>query len=169
MSTLVSVNTYTYAVTYVTDQMLHSLRKIIEKSGLDPGMLTDDWVSIELAVKTWLQSHDLRKVFLEIYNPETNAFISGWDFTIDYSYGTDDDGAMWVDTDAIFYAIIKCGVLPSACNYRIVLETRPGRPDVPGWGPTTYRSRDGFVHQSVGTTIGTQSIGAQAGYWRKKQ
>jgi hypothetical protein len=168
VSTIVSVNTYTYAVTYVTGQMLHSLRRIIEKSGLDPGNFIDNWESIEVAVSTWLQSEHLKKVFLEIYDPKTDAFVSGWDFAVDYGYGSNGDGTMWADTDAIFFAIIKCGILPSTCKYKILVELKPGSPDVTGWGPATYRSRDGFVHQAVGTTIGTHGIGAQAGYWRKK-
>ncbi len=169
MSSIVAVNTYTYSVTYVTDKMLMSLRLIIKRIGLDPNRLIDSWKSTELAVKTWLNSRDLQAVMLEIYDPETDAFVGGWDFRIDYSYEIDDDGSMWVDTEAIRFAILKCGIIPSYCDYRIILETKKGRPDVPGWGPTTYRSRDGFVRQSVGTTIGTYSIGTNAGYWRKKR
>ncbi|MDN3512260.1 MAG: hypothetical protein NG784_13300 [Candidatus Jettenia sp.] len=56
---------------------------------------------------------------------------------------------------------------PTSCDYRIILDTNPSCCNVPGWRPTTYRSTEGFVRQSVGTTIGTHAIGSQAKYWRK--
>jgi len=169
MSTVVAVNIYTHTnnVTYVTDQLLLSLKNIIIWIGLDPNKFIDKWRSTDLAVNTWLASRDLLGAVLEIYDSKTDALVCRWDFTIDYSYGSKDDGSMWIDTDAIRFAILKCGILPSSCNYRIVLETKPGRSNVPGWGPTAYRSTEGLVRQCVGTTIGTHTIGARAGYWRK--
>lgn len=167
MSTTVSVNTYTHSVTYVTDKMLNSLRYIITQVGLDPSKFLDDWASTERAASTWLNSRHLRKVVLEIYNASTGSLITRWDFGIDYDYGSSSDGSMWVDTDAIRFAIIKCGVIPSSCSYRILMDNAPGRPDVPGWGSTSYKSTDGFVHQNIGTTIGTHAIGTNTGYWRK--
>lgn len=169
MSTQVVVNTYAHSVTYVTDKMLTSLKSIIRWIGLDPSKFVDDWGSTETAVKTWLGSRDLVGMMLEIFNPTTGKLVTRWDFAIDYSYSTNGEGNMWVDTDAIRHAILKCGVIPSSCNYRVLIQTKPGRPDVPGWGPTTLRSTDGFIMQAIGTTIGTQSMGAQTIYWRKKQ
>ncbi|MGP2478232.1 hypothetical protein [Listeria monocytogenes] len=42
-----------------------------------------------------------------------------------------------------------------------------GAPHVDGWSDCNFLSTDGFVKQNLGTTIGTNSIGTQAGYWRK--
>jgi hypothetical protein len=74
---------------------------------------------------------------------------------------------MWVNTDDIRYHIQKAGQWPSTCDYRIVLTTKPGRPDVDGWSATTLRSTDGFVRQSLGTTIDGNGIRSGAAYWRK--
>ena len=169
MSTQVTVNTYVYSVTYVTDKMLTSLLNIIRWIGLDPGRFTDNWAGTEAAVKTWLNSQHLTGVVLEVFNPRTNALLTRWDVDVDYGYSLGTEGSMWVDTDAIRYAILKAGQLPSACDYRVVIITKPGRPDVLGWSPTTLRSTDGFVRYVVGTTIGTNPIGAQTAYWRKTQ
>jgi hypothetical protein len=167
VSTRVVVNTYTHSVTYVTDKMLRSLRYIITEAGLDPCKFLDDWESTEYAARTWLGSGYLRKVVLEIYDSKTEKLVSRWDFDIDYDYGSDGDGSMWADTDAIRFAIRKCGVIPYSCSYRILMDNAPGRPDVPGWGPASYRSTDGFVRQSIGTTIGTNAIGTNSAYWRR--
>ncbi|SFP80371.1 HORMA domain containing protein [Parafilimonas terrae] len=165
MSTLVSVNTYTHSVTYVTDQMLRSLKYIIVNTGLNPENFVGEWSSYELAVKTWLQSRHLKKVVLEVVSPAGNL-VTRTDFDIDYSYG-DGEGSMWVDTDALKFAIAKFGIYPSSCTYNIKLLNSPGRPDVEGWGACTFLSTEGYIKQSLGTTIGTNSIGASASYWRK--
>ena len=167
MTTYVSANTYVYTITYITDRMLYSLLFIIRESGLDPSKFAGDWECIELGVRTWLGTHDLIAVMLEVYTPSTGALIGRWDFDIVYGYGNGDDGSMWVDTDAIRYAIRKAGHWPANCEYRIIADTRPYRPDVPGWSPTTLRSTDGFTRHSIGTTIGAIGAGTGTAYWRR--
>lgn len=165
MSTFVSVNTYTHSVTYVTDKILHSLKTIIRLSGLSPEKLTSDWAVLERGIKCWLGTEDLLKVVLEVYNPTTDKLVGRWDIEIRYGYTG--DGSFWVDTDDIGYHIRKAGLWPSVCNYRIVATTKPGRPNVLGWSNTTLRSTDGFVRQSIGTTIDGSGLSGGTAYWRK--
>lgn len=163
---IVAVNTYTHSVTYVSDQMLRSLKTIIVKSGLSAAKLSSEWDSIDRALRTWLGTRDLEGVVLEVFHPVTGRLVTRWDATISYSYSG--DGEMWADTDALRFAIAKTGTVASTCDYRIILETKIGRPDVAGWSPTTLRSTDGFVRHSVGTTIGAHAIGSDFGYWRPR-
>lgn len=166
MASFVSVDTYTHSVTHVTDQMLRSLRMIIYWIGLDQKKFIEDWAILERAITTWLLSRHLETVVLEISHPTAGTLITRCEFNIDYGYGTG-DGSMWVDTDAIRFAIAKFGVIAPNCHYRIITKTKDGRPDVPGMVSATFLSTAGFVRQSLGTAIGTGSIGAQASYWRK--
>ena len=166
MST-VSVNTYTHSVTHVTDQMLRSLKYIIRESGLDPAKFAGSWETTEQGIYHWLLSKHLQRVILEVSNPANNRLVGRWDFDIDYSYGADDDGFMWLDTDALKHSIYKQGLWPSTCDYRVVVTTKDGAPSVSGWSNTTLRSTDGFVRQSIGTTIGASGLGSSTGYWRK--
>lgn len=165
MSSLVSVNTYSHSVTFVTDQMLRSLRSIISWTGLDPKHFVDDWATYERAVKTWLESQHLQTIVLEVTNT-SGGLATRWDFSVDYGYGSG-DGTMWADTQALKFAIAKAGVQPAECKYSISLITKPGRADVAGWGTGALLSTEGFVKQSVGTTIGTHAIGTSASYYRK--
>ncbi|MGE3271324.1 MAG: HORMA domain containing protein [Chloroflexota bacterium] len=167
MSTIVSVSTYTHTTAYITDKMLRSLVFIIRESGLDPAKFTGDWATMELGIRTWLGTRDLRSVVLEVFEPLGGEPVGRWDFDILYGYGEDGDGEMWVDTDAIRYAIKKAGSWPSLCDYRLVVETNSGRPDVAGWSKTTLRSTDGFVRHSIGTTIGASGAGTATAYWRR--
>ena len=57
----------------------------------------------------------------------------------------------------------------AACDYRIVLITKRGRPDVEGWSAATLRSTDGFVRQSLGTTIDGNGLKSGTAYWRAVQ
>lgn len=165
MSTTVFVNTYTHSVTYVTDKLLTSIKNIIRLSGLSPEKLTRDWESLERGVKKWLDTEDLKEIHLEVFNPYTDKLVGRWDFEIFYGFSAD-GAAFWQDPDAIKYHIKKQGLWPGDCDYRIVVTTRPGRPDVSGWSKTTLRSTAGFVKQSIGTTIDGGGLSTGAGYWR---
>ena len=163
--TSVAAYSYTMSVTYVADNILKSFKDIIRLSGLDPTALVESWESTMLALTTWLRAGTLTGVVLEVFNPATNALVGRWD--VDVVYGAAGDGSFWTDTDQIKYHIQKAGLWPSQCRYSLILQNKPGRPDVPGWGPGGYRSTVGFARQSLGTTIEHNGLGANAAYWRK--
>lgn len=166
MSTFVIVNTFTHSATYVADKVLLLLKDIIRDSGLSPEKLANEWRTLQHGISTWLASKDLQAVHLEVFNPYTDSLIGRWDF--DLYYGTAGDGAMWVNTEDIKYHILKAGHWPSTCEYRIVTTIKPGSPRASGWSSTTFRSTEGFVRQSIGTTIdGNGYVSAGTAYWRK--
>ena len=167
MSTFVTTNTYTHSVTYVTDNILRCLQDIVRQSGLDPGKLADRWSALENGISTWLKSRHLESVTLEVFDSRTDGLVDRWDLSIAYSW-TEGSGTFWVDTDQIRYAIQKQGLWPSLCDYRVVISTKAGYPDVAGWESTTFRSMDGFVRQSIGTTMDASGLGASASYYRRK-
>lgn len=164
MST-VSVYSYVHSVSYVTDNILKSLKDIIRLSGLSPEKLTDEWPSLHRAISTWIGSEHLEQVILEVYNPVSDVLIARWDIDVVYAWDGS-AGQFWTDTDQLKYAIRKAGVWPADACYRVLLQNKPGRPAVEGWGPATTRSLDGFVRQSLGTTVEHSGLGASAHYWR---
>lgn len=166
MST-VSVYSYTHSVTYVTDNVLKSLKDIIRLSGLSPANLVNSWESKHRAIKTWIESRHLERVELEIFNPATNALIVRWDLDIVYQW-SDGDGSFYTDTEQLKYAIKKAGVAPESASYEVILKIRPGRPDVAGWGPVTSRSIDGMARQTLGSTVEHSGLGASTAYWRTR-
>lgn len=163
--TSVAVNTYTHSVTYVADNILKSFKDIIRLSGLDPAKFANNWDTNMRAIKTWLGTNDLEKVVLEVFNPRNGELIVRWD--IDIVYGWSGDGSFWTDTEQLKYHIRKAGLASSDAAYDIVLKNKPGRPDVAGWGPGSFRSTDGFVRHSLGSTIEHHGLGGSAAYWRK--
>ncbi len=167
MSTFVAVNTYVHTTTYITDKLLRSLQMIIRESGLDPAKFANDWAWMERGIRTWLGTRHLETVVLEVFDPRDDGLVGRWDFDIIYDYDSDGDGGMWVDTDAIRFAIRKAGLPASRCGYRLVVDTKPGRPNVVGWSSTTFRSTAGLVRHVVGTTIGAAGAGTSTAYWRR--
>ena len=165
MST-VATYSYTHSVTYVTDNILRA-KDIILLSGLDPEHFADRWESNTRAIKTWLGTGDLRKVILEIYNPATDKLVTRWDIDIVYGW-SDGDGSFWTDTEQLKYAI-KAGLLPSQAKYKLMLDTKPGRPDVEGWSKGKL-SLDGWNGQAEPRLdCRTQRPGgSEAGYWRQR-
>ena len=103
---------------------------------------------------------------LEIYNPKDNSLIVRWDIDVVYNWSSG-DGSFWTDTTQLKYHILKAGVAPRDARYDLLLHTKPGRPDVPGWSRGSYRSTAGMVRQSLGSTIEHYGLGATAAYWRK--
>ncbi len=162
----VAVYSYTHSLTYVADNILKSLKDIIRLSGLDPSTFVGDWQTNMLAVQTWLNTGDLRTVVLEIYNPRTDALVFRWDIEIAYSWSSG-DGSFWTDTEQLKYAIRKAGLAPSEARYRLLLDTKPGRPDVIGWSKGSYRVTEGMVRQSLGTTVEHSGLGASTSYLRR--
>ena len=167
--TTVAVSSRTHSVTYVADNILKSLKDIIRLCGLDPSNLVSGWASNMLALTTWLTSGHLQQVVLEIYDPRTNGLITRIDLDIKYSPYSG-DGSFWVDSAQLAYHIQKIrgtGLALSQAKYKLLMDNLPGRPNVPGWGPGSYRSTDGMVRQSLGSTIEHNGLGANAAYWRK--
>ncbi|RYG39150.1 HORMA domain containing protein [bacterium] len=166
MSTVVSVNTYTHSVTFVADNFFKSLKNILLLSGLDPSNLVGDRDSIMRAMTAWLDSKHLEKVVLEVYDPRDDSLITAWDVEVGYSWSSG-DGTFWTDTDQLRYAIKKAGVLPSNALYQVKLQTSPGEPAVAGWSDCAYRSREGFVPQSLGTTVSHSGLSGSTTYLRR--
>jgi hypothetical protein len=163
--TSVAVYSYTHSVTYVADNILKSLKDIIRQSGLDPLKFVDSWETNMRAVKAWLASEDLQRVVLEIYHPKTDALLHRWDIDITYSW-SGGDGAFWVDTDQIRYAMRKVGLAPNEAKYDLLLHTKPGRPDVVGWSRGSQRSTAGMVRHALGSTVEHSGLGGSTAYWR---
>lgn len=166
MSTFVAVNTYTHSVTYVTGKIMASVKQILIWCGLDPTKMLDHWTVLDRGISCWLKSQHLKRLTLEIFNPSNNVLVGRWDFHINYSYGSSDDGSMWADTDAIRHAIAKAGVVAKNCSYDISVSA-PGGASVSGWSTVSLRSTEGFTQHSVGNTIGANTLGASATFWRK--
>jgi hypothetical protein len=131
MVTATSVYAYAHSVTYVTDNILKSLKDIIVLSGLDPAVYAADRASYERALATWLGGQWLEKVVLEIYDPNTNILLRRWD--IDVVYHWNGEGMFFTDTEQLKYHIAKTGLAPMSARYRILMDAKPGRPEVAGW------------------------------------
>lgn len=147
----------------VSTGLIRSLRQIIKESGLNPAKMTNQWPTLENGVEVWLASRHLRSLVLEIHDPSRrhgDDLVGRFDFTINYGYYPDADGELWLDPDTVYYTVRKAGAFPSLCDYRIVADNEPGRPDVAGWSTTSLRSTAGFTRHEVGTAAAASVPGS---------
>jgi hypothetical protein len=170
MSTSAHVNTHAHAVTHVATGLITGLRRVVKESGLDPALMHSNWPVLEAGTAAWLASGHLKALVLEVFDPRRPSgsnLVGRFDYTIDYGYYPGGDGELWIDPDAVFYAVLKAGVRPSQCSYRFVADTTAGRPEVAGWSSTTFRSTAAFTRHSIGTAIGGGSLGAGLSYYSR--
>ncbi|TMQ90357.1 HORMA domain containing protein [Actinomadura soli] len=170
MTTRVQVNLHTHAATHVATGMLRGLRQIVRGTGLDPARLVRQWDVLERGIAAWLRSRHLKALVLEVWDPALSSgqdLVGRFDFTIDYGYDADGDGELWLDADAVAFTIRKNGSYPSQCEYRVVADTSPGYPAVPGWSTTTLRSTRGFTRNSIGTAMTGASLGAGLAHYTR--
>lgn len=159
---------YTHSVTYVTDNMLKSIKEIVIASGLDPDKLLNLWGVVSDGIETWLRDGDMIMITLEVYKPSNNELIQRWDIEVCYTDGDSGDGSFWFDTDQVDRAIRKSGVRPSEAKYDIILVTRPGSRVIRGWHSVDSRPTDHLVRQSLGRTIEANGLGARTLVWRSR-
>ena len=165
MST-VAVHSYTQSVVYVADNILKSLKDIIRLSGLDPNKLVGEWAVLLRGISKWIDSKHLETVTLEIYDPMTDKLITRWDVAVVYTWDVS-AGTFWTDTEQLRFAIKKIGLVASQADYRVVVSNRDGRPHVDGWSTCSFRSTDGMIRQSLGTTVEHNGLSANTSYLRR--
>jgi hypothetical protein len=169
MATSVQVSTSTHSTTFVANNLLRSIKQLIVGSGLTANKLAGEWAVLERGIAAWLASGHLRTLTLEVYRAGSSGsagLVGRYDFDIDYGYYPDGDGDLWLDSDAVAFAIKKAGTYASLCEYRVLASHYDGRPYVAGWSDTTYRSTAGFTQQSMGTSLGGGSLGAGLSVYR---
>jgi hypothetical protein len=170
MTTGVHVDLYTYTATHVATGMLRGLRQIIRDTGLDTSLFNQQWEVLERGTATWLRSGHLTALILEVYDPSCPSdddLVDRFDFQIDYGYDNGGEGDLWLDSDAVAYAIRKTGSHPARCAYRVVARRSPGYPPVDGWTTTTLRSTTGFTRHNTGTALGGGDVGARLSYYTR--
>lgn len=164
--TVVSVYSRTHSITYVSENILRSLKEIVRTSGLDVDKFTHNWDLYHRGISTWIQSGHLEKVELEIIDPRSNSLVCKWEIQISYAWSSG-NGSFWADTDQLQYHLRKVGLAPSDAWFRVLATNKPGKPTVDGWTGTNAYPTEGMVRQSLGGTIEHHGLGANTAYWRK--
>ncbi len=150
---------------YVSDKMRTFVKLLVNQYGLDPQGVVDAWTDwVDRAARTWLETGDLTGIVVEFYRPNSDTASARWDFPVRYDGNGADE--MWIDRAFFQDAIAKATAPPAGCQYRILLTTKDGRPDVPGVGRTSFKSINGLTAREAGTIIATPDLMASARYYR---
>jgi HORMA domain-containing protein len=156
---------HTHAIVFLSDNLRNTLREVIRENGISPNKLMQDWETIELGIRTWLQSGHLNNIVVEFFKPGAWVSSARWEFPIGYAgSGVDDD--MWLDKNYLRQLIAKSARPSTDCTYRILLCTAPGRPYVEGFSDCSFLSTGNLVARQAGTVIATGYMTAAVTYWR---
>jgi hypothetical protein len=157
--------TSTHSLVFLSDNLRNTLREVIRENGISPDKLMQDWTTIELGIKTWLQSGHLNNIVIEFFKPGASEASARWEFPIGYAgSGVTDD--MWLDKNYLRQLIAKSTRPTTDCNYRILLCTDSGRPDVSGFSSCSFLSTGSLAARQAGTVIATGHMTAAVTYWR---
>jgi hypothetical protein len=155
----------THSVTFLSDNLLNTLRELIRENGLSPERLMQDRDVIANGLRTWLTSGHLTKVVIEFYRPGVTTADARWDVPVSYEgSGVEDD--MWLDKNYLRQLIAKAKRPASDCRYRVILCTSPGAANVDGFSSCSFLSTGSLVSRSAGTVIATGHMTAGLTYWR---
>lgn len=113
-ATATVTTTFTHVTTYFSDKMLLLLGNIIRDSGLNMTSFSSIRPTLELGIRTWLQSGHLNKVTLEIFKPGTTSLLRRWDLEWDKCPAA--EAGFWVDVSDIKYHMQKAGIIAATCT-----------------------------------------------------
>jgi hypothetical protein len=157
--------TRTHSVTFLTDNLLNTLREVVRENGLSPERLMQDRDTLARGIRTWLDSGHLTNVIVEFFRPGATTADARWEFPVSYSgSGVDED--MWLDKNYLRQLIAKAKRPSSDCNYRVVLWTNPGAGQVDGFSSCSLLSTGSLVARHAGTAIATGHLTAGVTYWK---
>jgi len=157
--------TSTHSIVFLSDNLRNTLREVIRENGISPDKLMQDWTTIEIGIKTWLQSGHLNSVVVEFFKPGASEASARWDFPVGYDgSGVQDD--MWLDKNYLRQLIAKSARPSTDCTYRILLCRNPGWPKVDGFTDASFLSTGSLVARQAGTVIATGHMTAAVTYWR---
>lgn len=166
MTTTTIAYARTHTAAYVSDKIRTLIKRLISSYGLDPTALADAWVDwVERAARTWMESGHLTGFVIEFHSAGETVALGRWDFPVRYDGNGDAD--LWVDDEHFAATIAKTDRPPPGSQYRILLQNREGRPDVPGVGPASHYSIGNLTAREAGTVVATSDLMASARYYKK--
>ena len=161
----VGVNVAVYPVTYVSNEVLNCLFRIIDKRGLSLSYLIDHKEALVDGLLTWISTRYLKKLIVEIY--ASDEVVERWDMCFEYSTIIPSSSESTFETNLRKLEEFLNGLpsLDSDLEYRVIAVLKDGAPEVPGWGPTKLRPIDHLRNKNIGGIIKADYIGVAFQYW----
>lgn len=163
----IGVNIAVYPVTYVSNEVLNFLIRIIDRRGLNLDYINVHKNTLVDGLFTWLSTRHLEKLILEIYDSSTDKVLERFDMCFEYSavVPTTSDSIFESNLKKLEDFLEKLPKLSSNSNYRVIVILSEGAPEVPGWSPTSLRPVDHLKNLKLGGLIKADYIGVAMEYW----
>lgn len=156
---VVTANIAARSVVWCANESLRVLLQIVQSRGLPIDDLHEDLEFYSKGLRTWMATHHLKAVLLEVWEPDSDKVLERYDLVFDYRpFVAEAEEQFETHIEKLMEAL-PAKELPAGCRYRIVLKKNPEAPDLPGWGSTRLRSADHLQRKTLGDVIETAAIG----------
>lgn len=156
---VISVNTAARSVTWCANESVRLLLQITQSRGLRVDTLHEDLDFYLKGIRTWMTTHHLTAVVLEVWDNEADRVIERYDLIYDYRPVVPTAEERFETHIEKLIAGLPEGQLPAHCKYRVVLKKERDAPDLPGWKTTELRDVDHLERRALGQVIDTACIG----------
>jgi hypothetical protein len=172
MSTAVATISKTWAFTaarsvnYTATALLRLTSDIGAVRGLDLTYLQKNLEVIEAGLRTWILGQWLEKVRIEVYDPGTDQAVEVYDFGLAYEPSPGGRPETYeTKAESLREELSKLHKLRPGLDWRIIVQTKDGRPDVPGWSTTKTRDTGGLSRRDAGKVVSSAGCDVQLTYF----
>lgn len=175
VKTEIGVKAWTTTTNFTVNKVLNLFFKYIDNRGLSTEKFIRIRDTLDRGLWVWLTSGDLKKAYLEIWNPDTGKAVERLDLDFDIA---DPDSAdidyQELEKDQFkSYAeelnklARKLDGLKESCKYRVLVKLDPDHPQVDGWKKTKLRDISHLKKFRKGKAIKTGLINSVFRIWTK--
>lgn len=171
MSVGVRVATSTQ-VNVAARSFVHTAQKLVELTsaiargrGLGQKYLIDNLPAIERGLRTWLVSKHLESMRVEIWDPRTDKAVEVYEFHVRYEPLRGGEETFESQSERLDEELAKLHSLRPGLLWRIIVATKPDRPAVEGWTPTTPRDTGPLTRREAGRMISSAACSTELIYF----
>lgn len=164
--TRTSANVMARSYTYTANALIHLASAITTARGLDQDYLQENLGVIEKGLRTWLFGHWLEALRVEVWDPRAEQAVEAYEFRISYDpYAGGAGEAYETQADRLRAELARLPKLRPGLSWRIIVTTKAGRPDVPGWNATKARDTSHLSRREAGQVTTSPGCSTELTYF----
>lgn len=161
--TSVRVNVQSRSIVFTANELHHLLMETVLAQGLPVDYLHRHLKLLIEGFATWMTGRWLKEIVLEVYDPPANQLVRC--FELEIAYETQERAESFrTHMDKLKAQLARLKSLRPGCDYRVVVVTRDGAPDLPGWVKTHRMDTSHLMRREFGGVIDTAMIGVGMTY-----
>jgi len=147
--------------TYTANALIHLMSVITSKRGLDQQYLQERHEVISAGLRTWLVSHHLEAVRIEVWDPKTDKAVEVYEFKISFiPIAGEAEESFETRAKKLDDKLDQLHELRPGMSWRILVSNKEGAPHVPGWTASSFRDISHLSRREAGEAISSAACKA---------